>query len=445
MAQTATVTIVRANAIWTGGTEPKMLYRRDLVIEDGIVAGIDDEYKGHVDIEIDATGCLVVPGLFNCHTHAGCTPHARGLSEDLDIPDAGAFYHSLIPVLGLAYTELSHEEFAAIMEWDVIAMLRGGATTIVEENFGGADIWMQLVLDDPGDVEAGLAAGLKLYDEQHGQYGDRLRIHLSPHAPDTVPEDILRESKKAAQERGMTVHLHLAQHLAETQAIAERHSNQTPVQYLASIGFLGPEVLATHVSYVTEQDMDVIARTRTNVIHCSYRKAKEGLNSPYWQFVERGVNVALATDSFSHDLIEDLRLGALLGKISQHKVGLPHAQHLITSATLGAARALGRRDLGQLEVGARGDAVAIDLSSPFNAPVFDPLRALVYYSSGADVKHSVVDGQPVVLNHKVVGSDMEVVSKKADAACRRIWQLSAERQALPAGISYTDPGWPEDG
>jgi cytosine/adenosine deaminase-related metal-dependent hydrolase len=191
--------------------------------------------------------------------------------------------------------------------------------------------------------------------------------------------------------------------------------------------------------------MDVIARTRTNVIHCSYRKAKEGLNSPYWQFVERGVNVALATDSFSHDLIEDLRLGALLGKISQHKVGLPHAQHLITSATLGAARALGRRDLGQLEVGARGDAVAIDLSSPFNAPVFDPLRALVYYSSGADVKHSVVDGQPVVLNHKVVGSDMEVVSKKADAACRRIWQLSAERQALPAGISYTDPGWPEDG
>ena len=135
MAQTATVTIVRANAIWTGGTEPKMLYRRDLIIEDGIGAGI----------EIDATGCLVVPGLFNCHTHAGCTPHARGLSEDLDIPDAGAFFHSLIPVLGLAYTELSHEEFAAIMEWDVIAMLRGGATTIVEENFGGADIWMQLV------------------------------------------------------------------------------------------------------------------------------------------------------------------------------------------------------------------------------------------------------------------------------------------------------------
>lgn len=147
----------------------------------------------------------------------------------------------------------------------------------------------------------------------------------------------------------MTVHLHLAQRLAETQAIAEQHSNQTPVQYLESIGFLGPEVLATHVSYVTENDMDVIARTRSTLL----------------------------------------------------------------PARPSARRALGRPDLGHLEVGARGDAVAIDLSIPFNTPVFDPLRFLVYYSSGADVMLSVADGKPMVLNHKVVG-------KKAGASCRRI-------------------------
>ncbi len=468
MAQTATVTVIRADAIWTGGTEPQTHYGRDLIIEDGTVVGIEADYKGRVDIPIDASGCLVVPGLVNCHTHAGCTPHARGVSEDLPMHDAGAFYHSLIPILGLAYVELSHDEFAAIMEWDAIAMLLGGATMIVEENFGGADIWIQLVerlgfrsnlgltypgnvgsigyvkegeivVDDPGDVAVGLAAGLKLYDEHHGQFGDRLRIHLSPHAPDTVPEAILRRTKQEARARNITVHLHLAQHLAETQTIAQRHGNQTPVQYLEHLGFLGPEVLATHVSHVTENDMDIIARTQTNVIHCSYRKAKEGLNSPYWQFLERGVNVALATDSFSHDLIEDLRLGALLGKLSQHKVSVPHAQHLITSATLSATRALGRSDLGHFEVGARGDAVAIDLSSPFNAPVFDPLRSLVYYSSGADVKHSVVDGKPVVLNRKVVGADMDAVSKRARAACERIWRLSAERGVLPPGINYTQP------
>jgi len=175
MAQTATVAVIRANAIWAGGPEAKTHYGCDLVVEDGIVARIEDEYKGRVDIEIDATGCLVVPGLVNCHTHARCTPHARGVSKDLDIPDAGAFYHGLIPVLGLAYTELSQKEFAAVMEWDVRSMLLGGATMIVEDNFGGADISMQLVerlgfranlrLTYPGNVAGGLTAELKLHDE----------------------------------------------------------------------------------------------------------------------------------------------------------------------------------------------------------------------------------------------------------------------------------------
>ena len=463
--QTASVTVIRASAIWTGGSNPETLYNKDLVIEDGLVAGLEDDYKGRADHEVDATGCLVLPGLVNCHTHAGCTPHARGVSEDLTMHDEGAFYHSLIPLLGLGYSELTHEEFAAVMEWDTIAMLLGGATMVVEENFGGADIWIDLVerlgfrsnlgltypgnvgqigyvrdgkivIDDPGDVEEGLRAGLKLHDEAHGKFGDRLRIHLSPHAPDTVPEEVLRETKKQAQERGITAHLHLAQHLSENHAIADRHGNKTSVQYLEDIGFLGPDILATHVSYVTENDMDIIARTKTNVIHASYRKAKEGLNSPYWQFLERGANVALATDSFSHDLIEDLRLGALLGKISQSKVGTPQAQHLVSSATHGAAKALGRDDIGHLNPGARGDAIAIDISTPFNSPVFDPIRALVYYSSGADVRHSVVDGKPIVIDRKVLGSDMDAVRKGAEAACRRLWEMSVEKDALPPGVVY---------
>ena len=112
---------------------------------------------------------------------------------------------------------------------------------------------------------------------------------------------------------------------------------------------------------------------------------------------------------------------------------------MIRIATHGAARALGRDDLGHLKPGARGDAVAIDISTPFNSPVFDPLRALVYYSSGADVRHSVVDGKPIVIDRKVLGSDMDAVRKGAEAACRRIWEMSAEKGALPPGVVYADP------
>ena len=109
---------------------------------------------------------------------------------------------------------------------------------------------------------------------------------------------------------------------------------------------------------------------------------------------------------------------------------------MISSATRGAAIALGRDDLGHLNPGARGDAIVVDISTPFSAPVFDPLRALVYYSTGAIVRHSVVDGQPVVRDHQVVGSDMAAVRAKAEAACRRIWELGAEQGALPEGVTY---------
>ena len=456
--------VVRGGLVWSGGETPELHASVDVVIEEGVIASLEPAYTGRADIEIDAEGCLVLPGLVNAHTHAGCTPTARGVSEDLDLPEAGAFYHSLIPLLGLGYSSLTREEFAAIMEWDVIAMLLGGATTVVEENFGGADIWIelvgrlgfrsslgltypgnvsaigyvvdgQIVKDDAYDVEAGLRRGLELHDAHDDTLDGRLRVHLSPHASDTVPEEILRETRRIADERGTTIHLHLAQHLDENRTI-EAAKGMSPVRYLESIGFLGPDVLATHITYTDEADWDALARTGTTVVHTAYRKAKEGLTSPFWELLARGGNVAIATDSFSHDMIENLKLTALLGKVREGAVGHPRAEHALVSATSHAAQALDYPDVGRLEPGARADIAVVDLDTPFNAPVFDPIRSLVYYSNGHDVRHSLVDGRPVVLDRQVVGSDMAAVRSAAAAACRRLWELSSDQGALPQGAVH---------
>src|SRR6476646_1931872 len=121
MVQHPHTTVVRASFTWTGGSAPSLHSGSDLVVEDGVIATIEPEYRGRADIEIDGQGCLALPGLINAHTHAGCTPTSRGVSEDLDLPEAGAFYHSLIPLLSLAYSSLSQDEFQAVMEWDTIA------------------------------------------------------------------------------------------------------------------------------------------------------------------------------------------------------------------------------------------------------------------------------------------------------------------------------------
>ena len=142
-------------------------------------------------------------------------------------------------------------------------------------------------MGDAGDVGAQFAAGVDLHKSHHGRFSDRLRIHLSPHGPDTVPEEVLRETRRVSDELGINANLHLAQHLSERNVIEERHGKSS-VEYLDDIGFLGPNVMAMHVTFVDDRDIELLAASRTNVVHGSYRKAKEALISPFWEHLEKG-------------------------------------------------------------------------------------------------------------------------------------------------------------
>jgi len=460
-------TVIRGGTIWTGGAAPRLHHGADLVIENGQVAAIEPRYSGRSDVEIDAGGCLVIPGLINAHIHPGTSPRSRGLAEDLSLPKGAAYYHMTMPVQMYSPQVISPEDLAIITEWDCLAMLAGGATTIVAEQFGSSDAWVSLVerlgfrcdlgttypstysaigyfdkgkvvLGDPGDVGAGLAANLALHDRLHGSCEGRLSIHLSPHGPDTVPEEVLRATKREAQARNIHIHLHLGQHKLEREVVAKR-TGLSSVAYLDSIGFLGPDVMATHCTYLDEGDFPILARTGTNCVHIAYRKAKEAITSPFREFLDHGINVALATDSYSHDFILDMKFAAMLGKIRAGAAGAITAERVLSCATWGAAKALGRPDLGHLEPGAKGDAVIINQTSVFNAPVFDPIKSLIYYSTAADIRATVVAGRPVVQNGRVLGSDMEAVRAHTTACCRRLWAGAAAQGVLPEGVFYPDP------
>jgi cytosine/adenosine deaminase-related metal-dependent hydrolase len=461
------ISVVRGGTIWTGGPTPRLHHGADLVIEDGRVATIEPRYAGRTDVEIDASGCLVAPGMINAHVHPGTSPRSRGLAEDTSLPAGAAYYHMTMPLQMYSPEVISPDDLAVIVEWDCLAMLLGGATTLVAEQFGTADAWVhlverlgfrcelgvtypstysaigyykdgQVVLGDPGDVGAGLVANLALHDRFHGAFGDRLRIHLSPHGPDTVPDEVLRETKRQAQARGIRIHLHVAQHKLEYAAV-ERRSGKSPVGYLDSIGFLGPDVLATHCTYVDDGDLAALARTRTNCVHVAYRKAKEAITSPFCELIKHGINVALATDSYSHDFLLEMKLAAMMGKLRAGSAGKLTAAQVLSCATWGAAKALSRPDLGRLDPGAQGDVIVVDLTTPFNAPVFDSPRALVYYSTVRDIRTTLVAGRPVVQRGRVLGSDMDAVRAHTTECCRRLWSGAAVRRVFPEGVTYSDP------
>ena len=461
------VTVVRRGTIWTGGPAPRLHHGADLVIEDGRVAAIEPRHAGRADIEIDATGCLVAPGLINAHVHGGTSPRSRGLAEDISQPKGVAYYHMTMPLQMYSPQVVTPDDLAAIVEWDCMAMLLGGATTIVAEQFGAPDSWIRLVerlgfrcslgitypstyaaigyykngalqIGEPGDVAAGLAANLVLHEQFQGAFGDRLRIHLSPHGADTVPDEVLRETKRQALARGMHIHLHLAQHTRERDVVFER-SGKSSVAYLDSMNFLGPDVMATHATYVVEGDFAILARTGTNCVHVPYRKAKEAITSPFCEFLDSGINVALGTDSYSHDFVLDLKLAAMLGKIRSGSAGRVTAEQVLSCATWGAAKALARPDLGRLDPGARGDVIVVELTTPFNAPVFDCVKSLIYYSTAANIRNTLVDGLPVVERGRVIASDTDAIRQRTADACLRLWRGAAANGALPEGVNFADP------
>jgi 5-methylthioadenosine/S-adenosylhomocysteine deaminase len=449
MTSSGNVTVVRGGTIWSGvpGQAP---VAADLVIEDGVIATIEPGFTGAADTELDATSALVLPGLFNSHLHPGGSPLIRGIAEDMELPPNGAFFHNTAAVLGLGRAELSLAEYQSLIEWDCVAMLAGGATTLTVELLGTGyeQIWIDLVerlgfrcnlgltyphniiKPTPDEVTAGLRDGVALVDEHNGAFGDRLRVQLSPHGPDTVTDEVLRETRRIASERGLNVHLHLAQHMGEVKTVQGRSGGLGPVAYLEKMGFLGPDVVATHGTYIESGDVARLAASGATIVYCGYRKAKEALTTPFTEYLEGGVNVVLGTDTFSHNMIEDMKFGAILGKIRHGSVSRPTALDMVTCATVNAARAMRREDLGRLAPGCRGDVTVIGLTGPFNTPAIAPIKNLVYYSTASDIRHTLVDGRPVVRGGQVGNVDLADVRRRATAAVTRLWDLAQDKGVL---------------
>ncbi len=436
-----------------------------VVVEGERIKQITDLYKGPADRRIKAEGRLLSPGFINCHTHAGCATYSRGLAEDQDLIEGSAFYHYFVPLLTIGYKNFTVEEYSALLEWDILEMVKKGSTTILEENFGGYDSVIEIIqrlgnrayvsfsypnqvsnigfidkdgklkypTPDPVAVGKGLKKGREMYDKHNGAADDRIRVRLSPTGPDTCPPEVLRETRQLADKLGCGISIHAAHHSTEVN-YCKTVLHASPIQHLANTGILGPDAIITHVTYTDDNDRKLLAESQSTVVHCSYRKAREAVISPYYEYLQRGINVALGTDSFSSDISETIKMAGVLGKIKMERVGAPTAFDVIDSATLAGARGLGRDDLGQIKPGARADLILIDLTKPHNFPVIDPLKNFVYYSFGTDVETVMVNGKIVVENGKATTTDEDELRKRVKAAAERIWAIADLEGALP-GVS----------
>jgi len=458
------VTAIKASYVAVPENGSQTIVRDKTVIVAGDrIERICDHYDGNPDVVIEAKGRLLSPGFINAHVHVGAATYVRGLCEDQDLMPGSALYHYVVPLILLASQNFTLDEFSAVVEWDILEMVKTGSTTILEENFDHYEVLIgvierlgnrayvsptypsghttigfvkdgKLQYEKPkaGAVEAGLQRNIELHNRFNGAADDRIRVRLSPTGPDTCPPEVLRATRETADRLGCGISIHAAHHAREID-FCRSAFGCSPIAHLRNTGILGPDAVVTHVTFTDASDQQLLAESKASVAHCSYRKAREAVIGPFHEYLRKGINVALGTDSYSSDITETIKTAAVLGKIREGRVGAPTALDAFNAATLGGALALGRDDIGQIKPGAKADLVLIDLSRPHNFPVIDPLKNFVYYSSGADVETVIVDGKIVVRNGQALTTNEDELRERVQAATQRIWAI-ADRQGVMPGL-----------
>lgn len=437
-----------AELIFRGGTivtvdDGRRVVAGDVAVRDGVIVAVGGTYTpaGHDYQIVDASGCVVMPGLVQAHVHT-CQTLARGKADDRELLD---WLHQVVwPYEGA----LDAAALTAAAELAMAELLLGGTTAILDmatvhhteavfaaaERSGIRATIGKAMMDAPDpaippglreSTAASLADSDALADRWHGAADGRLRYAYAPRFVLSCTDELLAEVGRRAAARGVGIHTHASENKGEIAAVAARFGKRN-LAALADLGLLGPRTGIAHCIHLDEHEIELLATTGTHVLHCpsSNLKLASGV-AAIPELIDRGVAVAIGADGApcnnNLDGFLELRLTALLHKPRVGPKAMPAAQALAV-ATRGGAAALGLGDqLGALEVGRRGDVIAVDVTGPHLAPVTNPLSTLVYAARASDVRHVAVDGRLVVRDRELLTLDVAAVTRAAATHAHRVF------------------------
>ncbi len=270
------------------------------------------------------------------------------------------------------------------------------------------------------DVDDYLAKGLAVRDEWLDQA--LLSFCFAPHAPYTVSERSFVKVLTLAEQIGLPIHLHLHETTQEIDD-SQRRYGVRPIERIRRLGLLTPELIAVHAVHVDDHEIELLAQHGCSVAHCptSNLKLASGI-APVTRLVERGVNVGLGTDGAASnnrlDILQEMRLAALLAKEEQGRADAIDAHRALHMATLAGARALGLdQEIGSIAIGKQADLCAVDLDHLALAPCYHPASHLAYSIGREHVSDVWVGGRARVETGKLIeNNDAELIR------LARLWQ-----------------------
>ncbi|HYA42292.1 MAG TPA: amidohydrolase [Syntrophobacteraceae bacterium] len=384
--------------------------------------------------QADLSGCLLMAGLVNTHTHAAMSLF-RGAGDDLPLNE---WLSKVIFPFEKSFVNPDSVYLGTLLS--AVEMLKSGTTTFCDGYFfeeaaaraaldsGIRAVMGQGILDFPSPdllEPAKFLSRAEVFLADFPGDSDRVRPSLFCHAPYTCAPETLRRVKELCRKENILFQTHLCETAAEVDEVVKRYG-LSPGMHLDSLRVLDELTLCVHAIWVSEAEKKALAASGAPVSHCieSAMKLASGI-APIVDMIGCGVKVGLGTDGCASnndlDMFSEAGFAARVHKVFRNDpLALP-AEQALRLATLGGASALGlEREIGSIEPGKKADLIALDLNQPHLTPIYDPVSHIVYAARGSDVRFVWVDGRQVVEDKRVLTVDEAGVLSEASRMAGRI-------------------------
>jgi cytosine/adenosine deaminase-related metal-dependent hydrolase len=449
----------------------------DILIEGSDIAAVGRDLKVEGTHEVvDAAGRLVVPGLINAHYHSHDTL-CRGLFEELPL-EFWLLY--TLPMGG----NRSKEEMRARTLVGALESLRCGITTVQDmlglvplddastdvvisayREAGIRVVFSPMVWDVPpiamvrhkdslppdvqdmlGTTGRPIREQLDYLEHQFKRHpaGGTLHWAIAPFAPQRCTPKMLEGCADLAHRHDLTVYTHVYETRGQVLIAREQFAPHggSLINYLDSVGLLGPRLNIVHSVWISRPEMDRMAAADAGIVlnHLSNMKLKSGI-APVCDLRDSGVRLGLGCDNCSgsdvQSVFQAMKLFCLFAAVSEPEPGHGLADEVLRHATLGNARTAGLQGrLGAIRVGYKADLILIDLKDVAYLPYNSAARQLVYTESGRGVESVIVDGRVVIKDRQVKTIDEDGLRREVADLMRHFMAdydavVASRQRALP--------------
>jgi cytosine/adenosine deaminase-related metal-dependent hydrolase len=423
--------IRNADYLLTMDETRRELVSADVLLRDGVVVAVGQNLTTEGEV-IEASGCVVTPGLVNTHHHLyqSLTRAVPGGQDALLFGWLKTLYpiwarfspdHMYVSAqVGLAELALS----GCTLSSDHLYMYPNGSR-LEDTIHAAAEIGMRFQPTrgamSIGESDGGLPPDalvereaailedcIRVIDGFHDPSASSMcRVGIAPCSPFSVSRDLMRDAALLARDKGVMLHTHLAEN-DEDIAYSMAQFGCRPGQYAQDLGWVGPDVWHAHCVKLDPSEIALFAQTKTGVAHCPCSNCRLGSGiAPLRAMRDAGVPVGLGVDgSASNDagnLVAEARQAMLLQRVAGGADAMS-AREALEIATRGGADILGRPECGRIEVGARADIAIWDVSGIESAGSWDPAALLL--AGPTTVRDLLVEGRSVVRDGQVVTIDL---------------------------------------